>query len=367
MASVRPRRVLDSMPDYRPGAPAGSDDHKLSSNENPFGPLPGVVDAVTAQSARLNRYPDAASTALVASLASRWQLAPEQFAVGTGSVAVLYALVNAWCELGDEVVYAWRSFEAYPLAVDLAGATSVPVALRADAEHDLDAMADAVSERTRVVVVCSPNNPTGSVVTAAEFERFMRRVPPHVLVVLDEAYAEFVRDSAAVRGPEVLAQYANVVVLRTFSKAYGLAGLRVGYAVASAPIAAVIRKALPPFGVPDLSQAAACASLERSAEIDERVDRLVAERDRMVVALRTQGWSVPESQANFVWLPLVERGSDFAEHVAPVAVRVFGDGVRVSVGLPHINDEFLARAASFGDLAVGAGGTRRLSDLNSSE
>jgi histidinol-phosphate aminotransferase len=222
------------------------------------------------------------------------------------------------------------------------------VPLRPDATHDLDAMAAAVTERTRVVLVCTPNNPTGPIVTAADLDRFLDAVPDRVLVVVDEAYAEFVRDPAAADGLAALAQRGNVVVLRTFSKAYGLAGLRIGYAIARPGIAESIRKATPPFAVTDLSQAAAVASLESQAALDERVEAIVQERQRVVAALCGQGWTVPDTQANFVWLPLGADAMDFAAASAPVSVRPFaGDGVRVSIGSAEVNDLLLERAAAW--------------------
>jgi len=346
MTQPRPRDVLAAIPAYKPGRPAEDESLKLSSNENPFPPLPSVVEKAAGQLNRMNRYPDPGVTALGDALAKRTGLTSDHFAFGTGSVSVLFALLDAWCGPGDEVVYAWRSFEAYPIAVDLPGAVSVRVPLTEDHRHDLPAMAAAITDRTKVVLVCTPNNPTGPVVQADAFEDFMAQVPSHVLVVVDEAYLEFVRDPGAVQGLEAL-RHPNVVVLRTFSKAYGLAGLRVGYSIASPEITESIRKALPPFGVSDLAQAAALASLDAADELEERVVALVAERDRVLAALREQGWDVPDSHANFVWLPLGDRSAEFAEHVRPVAVRPFPEGVRVSLGDRAANDLFLERAAAF--------------------
>ncbi len=344
----RARRALDAIPVYRAGKPALSDDHKLSSNENPYPPLPGVVERAAAEMARMNRYPDAGVTALVEALAAKHGLSTDHFAAGTGSVAVLFALLTAHLEAGDEIVYAWRSFEAYPIAADITGATTVRVPLRADATHDLDAMAAAVTDRTKVVLVCTPNNPTGPVVQAAELEAFLAAVPSDVLVVVDEAYVEFVRDPGAASGLAALAGHANVVVLRTFSKAYGLAGLRVGYAIARPDVAASIRKATPPFSVTDLSQAAAVASLASQEALDARVDSIVAERIAMVAALREQGWQVPDTEANFVWLPLGDDALDFAAACDPVSVRPFaGEGVRVSIGSPEVNAQLVALAGSW--------------------
>jgi histidinol-phosphate aminotransferase len=345
MAIPRARRALDDIPVYRPGKPAERDELKLSSNENPYPPLPGVMERAAQELARVNRYPDAGSTDLYAALSRTYDLPTERFAAGTGSVAVLFALLAAYCEQGDEIIYAWRSFEAYPIAADLTGARTVRVPLRPDATHDLEAMAAAVTEHTKVVIVCSPNNPTGPVATRDELERLVATVRDDVIIVVDEAYVEFVRQADAASGL-ALADHENVVVLRTFSKAYGLAGLRVGYAIAAPQVAESIRKAVPPFSVSDVAQAAAVASLDAAEELGERVEAIVAERGRVLAALRAQGWDVPDSQANFVWLPLGDDTVDFAAACAPVSVRPFaGDGVRVSIGNSDVNDRFLAVAS----------------------
>jgi histidinol-phosphate aminotransferase len=350
---VRP--VIRDIPAYVPGRPPaprpGVTTYKLSSNENPHPPLPGVLEAAVEAAGRMNRYPDMGCTALYAALSDRLGVPTGSLAAGTGSVAVLYHLLQAFCEPGDEVVYAWRSFEAYPIAVAVPGAVSVQVPLTADARHDLDAMTAAVTDRTRVVIVCSPNNPTGPSVRRAELEAFLDRVPSHVLVVLDEAYREFVRDEDPFDGVELYRSRSNVVAMRTFAKAYGLAGFRVGYAVAPEPVAAAVRACALPFGVSSVAQAAAVASLEREAELLERVEAVVTERTRVADALRGQGWKVPDAQGNFVWLPLGDRATAFAAAAeeAGIMVRPFaGDGVRVSIGEPAGNDVFLEVAARFG-------------------
>ena len=349
---VRP--AIANIPAYVPGRPPaprpGLTTYKLSSNENPNDPLPGVVEAAMEAVQRMNRYPDMGCTGLYAALSERLGVPTEHLAAGTGSVAVLYHLLQAFCEAGDEVVYAWRSFEAYPIAVAVTGATSVHVPLTADARHDLDAMAAAITERTKVVVVCTPNNPTGPAVTRRELEEFLAKVPPHVLVVVDEAYREFVRIDDPVDAVDLYRDRENVVVMRTFAKAYGLAGFRVGYAVAPAPVAAAIRACALPFGVSSVAQAAAVASLEREAELLERVDGIVAERERVVAALRDQGFDVPDAQGNFVWLALGDRTLEFAQAAeeAGVMVRPFaGDGARVSSGEPAGNDVLLSVTPRF--------------------
>jgi histidinol-phosphate aminotransferase len=351
MTSPRLRAALDSIPAYRAGRPpaAGADrSYKLSSNENPYPPLPSVVEKVAAAATYLNRYPDMGASALYAALAARLDVDVARLATGAGSVAVLYNLLQAACGDGDEVVYAWRSFEAYPIAVGLTGARDVRVPLGPGERHDLNAMQKAVTDHTRVVFVCSPNNPTGPAVHRDELMQFVDAVPTRVIVVIDEAYREFVTDEDSADGLEVAQGRNNVVVLRTFSKAYGLAGLRVGYAIAPPPIAEAIRKCSLPFGVSQLAQVAAVASLEAEPELLERVAALVDERARVVAALREQGWSVPDAQGNFVWLPLGDRSADFAAHcdARGVSVRPFAsDGVRVTVGEKEANDLFLSAAA----------------------
>lgn len=248
------------------------------------------------------------------------------------------------------MIYAWRSFEAYPIIAQISGATSVRVPLTSGDVHDLDAMADAITDRTRLIFVCNPNNPTGTVVRRAELERFLDRVPGEVLVVLDEAYREFIRDPEVPDGVELYRNRPNVCVLRTFSKAYGLAGLRVGFAIAHEPVAEALRKTAVPFGVSQLAQEAAVASLRAEDELFGRVGSLVGERTRVVEGLRAQGWTVPESQANFVWLRLGERTAAFAAECERhgVVVRPFpGEGVRVTVGETEANDIFLKAAEGF--------------------
>jgi histidinol-phosphate aminotransferase len=326
--------------------------YKLSSNENPYPPLPGVIEAVESGVAAMNRYPDMGSSALYAALAETFDVPVDHLSVATGSVGLIYQLVQAFCDPGDEVVFAWRSFEAYPIAVTAAAAVAVKVPVLADGRHDLDAMSAAVTDRTKVVLVCTPNNPTGPAVTQAELDAFLAKVPSDVLVVVDEAYLEFVRMDDAVDGITTYRRHGNVVLTRTFSKAYGLAGFRVGYAVAPAPIAAALRAVSLPFGVSTIAQAAAIASLERRDELLERVDALVAERDRVVAGLRDAGWNVPEPQGNFVWFELGERTAEFAAAAdeAGIVVRPFaGEGARVSIGEPEANDRLVTVAAAFAD------------------
>ncbi|KIZ19333.1 histidinol-phosphate transaminase [Streptomyces natalensis] len=347
------RAALDGIPTYKPGRPAAADGpaaYKLSSNENPYPPLPGVLESAVTAAGSFNRYPDMACKGLMAELAERFSVPLSHLATGTGSVGVAQQLVQSTAGPGDGVIYAWRSFEAYPIVTQVSGATPVQVPLTSGEVHDLDAMLAAVTDRTRLIFVCNPNNPTGTVVRRAELEAFLDRVPGDVLVVLDEAYREFIRDEQVPDGIELYRDRPNVCVLRTFSKAYGLAGLRVGFAVAHEPVAAALRKTAVPFGVSQLAQEAAVASLRSEAALLERVDALVAERARVVEGLTGQGWTVAETQANFVWLRLGDRTVDFAAACerAGVVVRPFpGEGVRVTIGESAAMDLFLQAAAEF--------------------
>jgi histidinol-phosphate aminotransferase len=354
----RLRGALAGIPVYRPGAPAQPVDgvaaYKISSNENPYPPLPSVVQVITDAVARVNRYPDAFASGVVAAVADRLGVPAEHVVTGTGSVGVLAQVFLATVGPGDEVVYAWRSFEMYPILAQVTGSTAVEVPLTPDARHDLEAMAAAVTPRTRLVVVCSPNNPTGAAVRRDELERFLDRVPDDVLVVLDEAYAEFVSDPEVPDGVQVYRRRPNVAVLRTFSKAYGLAGLRVGYAVAHTPVADALRATAHPFAISDVAQQAAIASLAAEGELLERVAALVRERDRVTAALRAQGWDVPEPQGNFVWLSLGQRTPAFvaACERAGIVVRPFGGdspdaGVRATIAEPEATERLLAVCAEF--------------------
>ncbi|RIX30599.1 histidinol-phosphate transaminase [Amnibacterium setariae] len=330
---VRMRPEIAALPAYKQGRQAVADGYKLSSNENPFGPLAEIVEAVGR--AEVNRYPDASGPALREQLGARFGVSAQEVHLGAGSVALLSQFLLAVCEPGSEVVYAWRSFEAYPGLVTVAGGTSVQVPLDAEARHDLDAMADAITDRTRAVIVCTPNNPTGPIVTAAAFERFMARVPADLLVLLDEAYFEFVRDPEAVDGSTLIGRHPNLVLLRTFSKAWGLAGLRLGYAIGPEHLLDAARAVAVPLSVTGQAQLAGSVALEHEDLLLARVEDIVGTRTRLVDGLRGLGFTVPDAQGNFVWLPLGDRtaAADDVFHEHGVVVRAFpGDGVRISIG-----------------------------------
>jgi histidinol-phosphate aminotransferase len=344
--TARLRPELADIPAYTPGktVPGAI---KLASNETVHGPLPSVREAIAAATETINRYPDNGHVELKEHLAGYLGTTTDRISVGCGSVSLCQQLIQITCTVGDEVVFGWRSFEVYPLQVRVAGAVPVQVPLR-DHTFDLDAMLAAVTDRTRLIFVCNPNNPTSTVVDPDQLARFVAAVPPDILVVIDEAYVEYIRDGLLPDSLGLAREYPNVVVLRTFSKAYGLAGLRVGYAVGVPEIITALGKVYVPFTASTISQAAAIASVQAADELMARTDAVVAERRRVSAELARMGYALPPSQANFVWLPLAARTADFAAASAQarVLVRPYGsEGARVSIGSPEENDAFLEFAA----------------------
>ncbi|BBY58191.1 histidinol-phosphate transaminase [Mycolicibacterium sarraceniae] len=347
--TARLRPELAELPAYTPGKTVlGA--VKLASNETVHGPLPSVRAAIAAAAETINRYPDNGYVELKEHLAKHVDFAPEHIAVGCGSVSLCQQLIQITSSVGDEVLFGWRSFEIYPLQVRVAGATAVQVPLR-DYTFDLDAMLAAITDRTRLIFVCNPNNPTGTVVDPDELARFVAAVPSDILIAIDEAYVEYIRDGMLPDSLGLARNHPNVVVLRTFSKAYGLAGLRIGYAVGDPGIITALGKVYVPFAATTVSQAAAIASVNAAKELLARTDAVVSERRRVCATLTEAGYTFPPPQANFVWLPLSpEQTPDFVEQAAAarVLVRPYGtDGVRVSIGAPEENDTFLAFARTW--------------------
>jgi histidinol-phosphate aminotransferase len=340
--TARLRPELADLPAYTPGktVPGAI---KIASNETVHGPLPSVRAAIERATDNINRYPDNGYVDLKDRLAKHVGFAPEHISVGCGSVSLCQQLIQITCTVGDEVLYGWRSFEIYPLQVRTAGATPVQVPLT-DHTFDLDAMLAAITDRTRLIFVFNPNNPTSTVVDPDKLARFIEAVPSDILIALDEAYVEYIRDGLLPDSFGLVRNHPNVVVLRTFSKAYGLAGLRIGYAVGDPDIITALGKVYVPFTATSISQAAAIASLDAADELLARTDAVVAERARVTAALLDAGYTVPPSQANFVWLPLPGRAQEYARAAAEsrIIVRPYGeDGVRVTVAAQHENDMFL--------------------------
>jgi histidinol-phosphate aminotransferase len=352
----RPRRVIADLPAYRPGKGAQqaeaehgiTDAIKLASNENPDEPIDAIAAAITGAAHGVNRYPDHRATAVREAIAAWIGVDVAQVAVGTGSSGLLQQFVSAYVDPGDEVLFPWRSFEAYPIFTNLVGGVSVTVPLTEDLAYDADGLIEAITPRTKLLFLATPNNPTGVATSVAGLDEIIGRVPADVIVVVDEAYREFVDPSFGDPVRELVPRYPNVVVTRTFSKAHGLAGLRLGYAIGDQRVVATVDKTLLPFAVNSLAQAAALAAIEHEQAITDRVRDILAERARVEHSLAGAGWKLPDHQGNFVWL----RTGDATDEVGlglerrGVVVRPFsGDGVRITIGSPSENDRFLAALA----------------------
>ncbi|MDH6677131.1 histidinol-phosphate aminotransferase [Rhodococcus sp. LBL1] len=343
IATPRARPEIEALPRYSTASGVATVRWRASSNESTIAPSPAVVEAITRVGTQGHLYPTLFADDLVAALAERLSVPTDAVLTGAGSLALLQQVLTAFTGPGTEVVHAWRSYEAYPILIGIAGATAVPVPLDTQHRHDVDAMIAAVTPRTRAVLLCNPNNPTGTELTATELRRLLDSVPSHVLVILDEAYREFATEG--VDGVELLREYPNVVVLRTFSKAYGLAGLRVGYAIADSAVAAPLHAAAPPFGLSSVAEAAACAALADAGHTDRIVESVRSGRHHLRSGLATRGLETPPSGGNFVWIPVGERAAalDAACVARGVSVRTFaGEGVRVTVGNRDAEDAVLA-------------------------
>ena len=355
MSVGRVRPAVAAMASYRPGKSAAQaeDEHgitdaiKLASNENPYPPVPAVVEAIAAAAGDVNRYGDHRAADLRAAIAGWLDVDVDRVAAGCGSVGLLQQLLLAYVDPGDEVVYPWPSFEAYPIDVQLTGGVEVTVPL-VDHTFDLEAVAAAVTDRTKLVLLANPNNPTGTAVHVDQLRRLVEQVPGDVLVVVDEAYREFVTADLGDPITDLQPGHPNVVVLRTFSKAFGLAALRTGYAVADPEVVVELDKVLIAFAVNHLAQVASLAAIAARDEVQAVVDRITAERDRVVASLRADGWDLPDAHANFVYLPLGSRTDAVFPEMEKrgVVVRPFpGVGMRVTIGTPAQNDRFLATLA----------------------
>lgn len=355
MSIGRPRAAVQNLPAYRPGKGAAQaeaehgivDAIKLASNENPWPPLPSIVEAAAAAVAGSNRYADHRATAVRERLADTLGVAADAVTVGCGSVGLLQQLFLTFVDAGDQVVYPWRSFEAYPVYTQLMGATAVTVDL-VDHAFDLDAVAAAVTDATKLVLLATPNNPTGTAVSTEAIAALVEAVADDVVVVVDEAYREFVDPAFGDPVADLVPRYPNVVVTRTLSKAQGLAGIRFGYAIGHPELIADVDKTLVPFAVNAVAQAAALATLDAGDEIAARVAAVLDERSRVVAALQSSGWDLPDAQANFVYLPFGAATDDvyLALERRGVVTRPFsGEGIRVTIGSPAENDRFLATLA----------------------
>lgn len=345
----RPRPEIMALPTYGTGRPQRNLKYRLSSNESPFEPGPAVVEAVVAATRLGNRYPPLNPTELIAALATRHRVEDEQILLSGGSVAVLEQLVRAFAGPGDQVVYPWRSYEAYPIVVGAAGAEPVEVPLAKD-HVDVDAMVHSITPATRVVVLCNPNNPTSTVLAPGVLGRFLDRIAAEhpgqdLLVIHDEAYREFVTPGTSDDGIALGGGRPQLAVLRTFSKAYGLAGLRIGYCVADRNVVDAARRVALPFTLSAPALAAGMAALRDPGRMAAQVAELMIERDWLRGELRALGLPCPRSGANFLWLPLGTESGSFAQACADsgIGVRLFpAEGVRITVGERDSSDAVLS-------------------------
>ncbi len=350
------RPAVAQLPAYRPGkgAAQAEAEHgitnaiKLASNENPDPPVASILAAVSAAAAGANRYADHRATAVRERIGSWLGVDPAGVTVGAGSVGLLQQLFLTFVDPGDEVVYPWRSFEVYPVYTKLMAGREVTTPLTAEHTFDLDALAAAITPDTRMVLLATPNNPTGTALRTTELRDLLTAISPRTVVVIDEAYREFLDPSFGDPVVELVPDFPNVVVTRTFSKAHGLAGIRVGYAIGHPEVIASIDKTLFPFAVNALAQAAAIAAIDSMDEIQARVDRILAERARVIAALSADGWQLPDAQANFVYLPLGARTDEvyLGLEKRGVVTRPFSnEGIRVTIGSEEQNTRFLATLA----------------------
>jgi len=356
--SVTFAEKLARVPGYQAGVPdgqapesvTGSGIAQLASNESPFPPHPKVVEAIREAASSVHRYPDPAATLLRRRIAERYETEPGRVALGNGSCEILLAAADALCEPGAEIVYAWPAFSMYPYLPALTGAREIRVPLGPGEVHDLDAMAAEVSAATQLVLVCNPNNPTATHVPAARIAEFCERIPSHVTIALDEAYVEFQTDDDPDATIDLLSDFPNLVVLRTFSKCYGLAGLRVGYAIGSPKFRAAVDAVRQPFSVNAIAQTAAAEAILHSDDVARRVESTIVERVRFEETLEEIGVGSTDSQANFSWIDLGD--ADEGDVVAGLAERKIavrpgtplgGPGhIRVTYGTREENDRFLA-------------------------
>ena len=354
---------LARIPGYKAGVPSGqapeaivaAEIAQLASNESPYPPHPRVIEAIQAGAAAMHRYPDPEATLLRQRIAERYETEPARIAVGNGSCEILLAAAEALCDPGDEILYAWPSFSIYPYLAALTGAREVRVALTEGGVHDLEAMAAEVSAATQLLVICNPNNPTATYLPSAELAAFCERLPSHVTIALDQAYIEFQTVDDPDQALGLLSDFPNLVLLRTFSKCYGLAGARVGYAIGSARFRAAVDAVRQPFSVNALAQAAAAEAILHQDDVSRRVEANLSERIRVEAGLAELGLPATPSQANFAW---IEVGEDLeAALVAGLWRRQIAVRPGAALGAPgHIRASFGTGAenerllAALGDL-----------------
>jgi histidinol-phosphate aminotransferase len=352
VTGIEYNRRLESIPVY-PAADSYAFDGdlvKLASNETPWGPIPAVLEKVREQLGTLNRYPDPDKAALRRAIADRCDLSPGRVAVGNGSCEILLAAAEALLEPGAEIVHAWPSFSMYPHMAAQSGARAVTVPLDAAGRHDLEAMAREVTAATRILLVCNPNNPTATALPVDEIDAFVAELPRHIAVILDEAYVEFSTLQDPDDSLDLLKRHPNLVLLRTFSKVYGLCGLRAGYALGSEDFRLAVDRVRQPFSVNALAQAAAAEAIRHQDEVERRVEQTIVERVHVESGLADRGLETTDSQANFSWVSLGDRdeaaviqGLSERGVVVRAGAALGEEGrLRVTYGTRAENDRFLA-------------------------
>ena len=360
-SAVYPRPMLKQLPAYQSGKPPaqtpGLTPYKLASNENPYAPVPQALEAMAAAvtAETVQRYPETTYLKLRELISQVYEVPVDDVTVGAGSLGVLTGLVQTFAGTNDdgsqdEVIIPWRSFEAYPIVIRSAGAKDIQVPLKADATMDLEAMLAAITERTRVIMLCTPNNPTGTIATTSALRAFIQQVPDHILIAIDAAYLEFVRNDDVDNYLELYREFPNVAVLRTFSKAHGLANMRVGYSIAAPQISLPLKVVVPAFATSSVGVEAAHASLTHLDDVLANTEKVVSERARVWQAFHELGYNPPPTEANFVWLPLGEHSQAFSDacDAQALSVRAFHpEGVRVSVGEVEANDRVIQVATEF--------------------
>lgn len=351
------RKALKGLDPYRPGKPIGEVQRELGlrevvrlcSNENPW-PLPeAVISAIQKASQEVNRYPDPGAYVLKRALARRWGVSPSEIMVGAGTEGILYSLFQAILDEGDEVVYPVPTYQLYRLAATAAGADCVEVPLGKDLNMNVDLILSACTERTKAVVLCNPNNPTGTIVPRADLLKLAAQLEGRqILLIIDEAYADYVVDPLYLNGVDLFRQLGTVAILRTFSKVYGMAGLRVGYAIASKPVVEAFAKVRRVFDVTHIGQAAATAALGQDNYITEVREKTLAEKIRMNQALSDMGIRSYPTQTNFLLLQVPRAEEIYRELlkngviVRPGSDLGLAEHLRVTVGLPEENERFIS-------------------------
>jgi histidinol-phosphate aminotransferase len=349
---------LARIPHYEPGTSLAeaqaraetADAVKLASNESPFPPHPAVVEAIAAAAHGANRYPDPAAGLLRRRIAERFDTDPARIAISNGSCEILLGAALALCERDDEILYAWPSFSIYPHLPALSGAREIRVPLGEGYVHDLEAMLEEITAATQLLVVCNPNNPTGTYIPADQIGAFVDRVPDRVTVIVDEAYIEFQASDDPDSTLDLLAAHPNLVLLRTFSKCYGLAGLRVGFALCSPGFRSAVDAVRQPFSVNHVAQAAAAEAILHQDDVVDRVEKNMVERLFVEERVRELGLGAADSEANFSWIALGDRDeAKLLDSLARAGVAVRGGGalggpghIRVTYGTRPENERFLA-------------------------